>query len=243
MKRILSVALFVALTAASTACAVRVGHSGPEQSAVLAAYEPADATPEAVATLIREAGAQMALLAVRADSAWFRAVARRTGLTLSGPGDAGGVLLGFLGPEPIGDTTLVLVYEAGQFTLHDALYRVGKERALDLLAMHIADASAARPMVHRLLRYLATDVDATSAVMIGVAAETEPAADSVATMLAPAFTDARRCMDGPGDRDAARAQGPHLRLFYGPEARLACDSARPIDALGRPVVAHLVVLR
>lgn len=243
MRRTLIVALLVTLAVAATACAVRMGKSGPAQYAVLAAYEPADATPDTVAARIAEAGAQMALLAVRADSAWFRGVARRTGLTLSGPGDADGVLLGFLGWKPIGDTTLVLDYEAGQFTLHDALYRVGKEGALDLLAMHIVDASAARPMVHRLLRYLATDVDATSAVVIGVAAETEPAADSVAAMLAPAFTDVRRCMDRPGDPSAARTEGPHLRLFYGPEARLGCDSARPVGAPGGPVLAHLVVLR
>ncbi len=243
MRRTLVSVLWLTLAAATSSCAVRMGRSGPVPYTVLGAFEPDGATPEAVATRITAAGAQVALLAVRADSAWFRAVARRTGLTLSGPGDADSVFLGFLAFEPVGDTTIVLDYEGGQFTLHDALYQVGKERALDLLAMHVGDAALARPMVHRLLRYLATDVDATSAVVIGVAAETEAAADSVATMLAPAFTDARRCMDRSEDRAAARSSGPHLRLFYGPEARLGCDSARPLDGPGAPVLAHLVVLR
>ncbi|MEJ2677933.1 MAG: hypothetical protein P8174_02530 [Gemmatimonadota bacterium] len=243
MRRTGGAVLLVIMAAATSACAVRMGHSGPVPYAVLGAYEPADATPDDVAARITAAGAQLALLAVRADSAWFRAVARRTGLTLSGPANADGVFLGFLGSEPIGDTTVVLDYDGGQFTLQDALYRVGKERALDLMALHVATESDARPLVRRLLRYLATDVDATSAVVIGVAAETEAAADSVATMLAPAFTDARRCMDRPEDRAAARSAGPHLRLFYGPEARLGCDAAQPLDAPGAPVLAHLVVLR
>lgn len=243
MRRTLRAAFLVTLATAGAACAVRMGRSGPMPYTVLGAYEPADATPEAVAGRITAAGAQVALLAVRADSAWFRAVARRTGLTLSGPGDADSVYLGFLAYEPVGDTTVVLDYEGGQFALHDALYKVGEERALDLMALHISAASAARPMVHRLLRYLATDVDATSAVVIGVAAETEAAADSVAVMLAPAFTDARRCMEASGERKAARTAGPHLRLFYGPEARLGCDSARPLDAPGAPVLARLVVQR
>jgi hypothetical protein len=242
MRRTLGGALLVTLAVATTACAVRMGRSGPVPYAVLAAYEPADAAPEAVAARITASGAQLTLLAVRADSAWFRAVARRTGLTLSGPGDADSVFLGFLAYEPLGDTTIVLDYDGGRFTLHDALYQVGENRALDLMALRIRDASVARPMVRRLLRYLATDVDATSAVVIGVAADTEAAADSAATMLAPAFTDARRCMDRP-DRDAARMDGSHLRLFYGPEARLGCDAARPLDAPGAPVLAHLVVLR
>lgn len=243
MRRTLGSAFLLTLAVTTAACAVRMGRSGPAQYTVLGAYEPAGATPDAVAERIKATGAQVALLAVRSDSAWFRAVARRTGLTLSGPGDADSVYLGFLAYEPLGDTTVVLDYDNGSFTMHDALYRVGKDRALDLMALHIRDAAVARPMVHRLLRYMATDVDATSAVVIAVAAENEAAADSVATMLAPAFTDARRCMDRSQDRAAARTAGPHLRLFFGPEARLGCDSARPLDAPGAPVLAHLVVLR
>ncbi|HKJ92650.1 MAG TPA: hypothetical protein VJ957_05750 [Longimicrobiales bacterium] len=242
MKWTLRVAVLSSL-AVLAACAVRLGHSGPVPYTVLAAYEPTDATPEGVATGITAANAGVALLAVRADTAWFLGAARRTGLTLSGPGDADGVFLGFLAGEPVGDTTIVLDYETGRFTLHDALYRVGKDRTLDLMAFRIGAGDAARPLVHRLLRYMATDVDATSAVVIGVAAETEAAADSVASMLAPAFTDVRRCMDRPAARDSARTEGPHMRLFYGPEARLGCDSARALAGPRKPVLAHLAVLR
>jgi hypothetical protein len=242
MRRTLRVASLVML-AASAACAVHMGGNGPAPYMVRGAYEPADATPEAVANAITAGGAQVALLAVRADSAWFRSVARRTGLTLSGPGAADSVYLGFLAGDPLGDTTIVLDYDGGQFTLHDALYQVGKTRSLDLMAMHVGTADAARPMVHRLLRYLATDVDATSAVVIGVAAETGAAADSVATMLAPAFTDVRRCMGSVSERDSARTNGPHMRLFYGPEARLGCDAARVLAGGRKPVLADLVVLR
>jgi hypothetical protein len=143
-------------------------------------------------------------------------------MTLSGPGDLGGGMgVGFLGPEALGDTTIELTYSGGAFTVHDALYDVGKERFLDLLAFRVERPDDARPRIAALLEYVATDVMPSSAVLFAVAVPTAAVGDSVARMLSPGYYDALRCESGL----AGSAARDGLRFFYGPEARIYCRSA------------------
>ena len=57
-------------------------------------------------------------------------------------------------------------------------------------------AAAARPAVGALLRYMATDVMNSAAVVLAVATPTPAVADSVRRMLSPAYVDALRCGTG-----------------------------------------------
>ncbi len=223
-------------------CAVRLGGGGPVTVRTVGLYVDVGMTGQGLGGWLLDAGADVALVAAPTDTAWFRTAGDSAALDVSGPGRVGDLYLGFLAMEPLGDTTISLDYEGGTLRLHDALYQVGDERLLDLLAFPITDGARARPMVRSLLRYVATDVGPTAAVVIGVAAENEAAADSVGSMLSPAFTDVRRCME-PDARAAARTDGRHLRLFYGPEARVACSIARLLDGPRKPALAELVLLR
>lgn len=234
------VALLAVAGTLMAGCAVRLGGAKPVGLETVGLYAVDGTSARDVARRLKEAGADVALVVAPTDTAWFRAVADSTGLWLSGPGKAGDLFLGFLAMEPLGDTTHVLDYDGGSVVLQDALYQLPDDRLLDLMAFPVGSGVDARKMVRSLLRYVATDVGATSAVVIAVAAETEAAGDSVAAMLSPAFTDARRCMNEE-DRAAARTAGPHMRLFYGPEVRISCDAARPLNAPRAPVLADLVV--
>ncbi len=235
-------ALPFVLALALAGCAVRLG--GPRTVVLRTTGLYADGGVSAVAAgqWLSAAAIDVALVAAHRDTAWFEEAADSAGLHVSGPGRVDGLYLGFLAMEPLGDTTIALEYDDGNFVLHDALYQVGEDRLLDLLAFSVDDGVPARPLIRSLLRYVATDVGATAAVVIGVAAESEAAGDSVAAMLSPAFTDVRRCM-APEARDTARTVGPNMRLFFGPEARLACQHAEPVEGPGTPALAELVMSR
>lgn len=235
-----AVALVALAGTVMAGCAVRLGGSKPVGLRTVGLYTAEGVSALDAARRLKDAAADVALVVAPADSAWFRTVADSTGLSLSGPGKAGDLFLGFLAMEPLGDTTHVLDYDGGSVVLQDALYQLPDDRLLDLMAFPVGSSVNARKMVRSLLRYVATDVGATAAVVIAVAAETEAAGDSVAAMLSPAFTDARRCMN-EADRSAARTAGPHMRLFYGPEVRISCDAARPLNGPRAPVLADLVV--
>ena len=236
MKRLLSL---MALTGALGACALNLG--GPRDIPVSAAalrLGP-DADANAVAEALRSASVDAALVAGAVDSAWLASVAEATGLTLSGPGAAGDLSLAFLGDEPLGDTTVVLPFTGGSLVVHDALYRPGKERLLDLMIFRLDHAEQARPAITALLEYMATDVSNAAAVVIAVAVPSAAIGDTVRRMLSPAYFDALRCEPGltpPGDRDG-------IRLFYGPEARVYCRSAAVEASVGEGVRAELTIGR
>jgi hypothetical protein len=199
--------------------------------------------PDQVAQYIRQAGANLVLLAAEADSAWFAEVARQSRLTLSGPGDAGGVALAFLAGAPVGDTTVALPLETGgSVVLHDALYRVDKQRYLDLMALRVGSAAEVRPVVQALLKYVATDVMSTAAVVLAIDVPDAATGTALAALLEPAFRDARSCLPG-AERERVAEPGAGMRLFYGPEARLRCESARHVGDGGLPVVAQLIIDR
>ncbi len=221
-------------------CGVRLGGPGPQQYTALAL--PAIDVPAAQAvTQITESGANVVLVANRAEASWFEAVAEGTGLGLSGPGRTGSYSLAFLtNLELLGDTALVLgTPSGGRLHLQDALYKVDENRVLDLMLLEITDGVDLRESVRTLLSYIATDVGADAAVLLGVTAPAPAVRDSVVVLLRAAFGNAWECTD------AGRARSPaprmDVRLFYGPEVRLDCNTARVLDRPGGPIVAEVVV--
>jgi hypothetical protein len=206
---------------------------------VLRADAGTDAATAAAA--LAEARPRVALVAGPADPAWFEAVARAGGLaTVSGPAtvapDRG---LAFLGPEVVGDTTIVLEYEGGTLILQDALYDLGQRRYLDLLAFQVESAAAARPTIAALTDYIATDVMPGAAVIMAVATPDAAVADSVARLLSPAYRGVVHCGAAP-----EAVAGAGIRLFFGPDARIFCRSAHVTRTAGLDRVhADLVVGR
>jgi len=231
--------LMGALLLMVTGCAVRLGGMKPVEYRALA-FSTGSATATEVAGWIREAQANVVLLAAPGDSAWFDEVAQRSSLSLSGPGRAGNLSLAFLATKPIGDTTLVLpLPNGGGLSVHDALYKVDKTRFLDLLALRIEPGTDAREAVRALLAYVATDVMPNAAVVLAIDMPDEATDRSVTSLLSPAFADARTCVD----RDATPTAGTGMRLFYGPEARLSCESAQVLGGARGTLVARLIVAR
>lgn len=199
-----------------------------------------DVAPATMAEALLAADPDAALVTGPVDSTWLAAVAELTGYTLSGPAVVGGGAMGFLGDEPVGDTTVVLGYEGGDLTVHDALYQLSDERYLDLMTFRLADEANARPAIRALLEYMATDVMNKAAVVMAVEVPSTAAGDSVGRMLSPAYFDVLRCDPGM----AAPSQRRGIRLFYGPEARVYCRSAvLETDAVGEWVRADLTLGR
>lgn len=238
MKR-LSLSL-LALTLFMAGCAV--GMRGVKSIPVTAvALRPApDVGPEAVGAALVESEADVAFVTGAVDSAWLASVAGIAELTVSGPAVVGDVRLAFLGGEPVGDTTIVLSHDQGALTVHDALYEVDDDRYLDLLVFRVDDVATARPAIAALLRYMATDVMNSAAVVMAVEVGSAAAGDSVGRFLSPAYFDALRCEPGL----ATPSERAGIRLFYGPEARVYCRAAA-VDgrAIGDWVRADLVLGR
>ena len=236
MSRIVAIIGVIALTG----CAVRLGGPKPLEYRTLAFSVAPQSGAEEVAGWIRQADANLVLLAAAADSAWFGEVARQSKLNLSGPGSAGTISYGFLAGEPVGDTTLVLPLEGGgEITLHDALYKVDDRRYLDLLAVRVPENVPPRAAVTELLEYIATDVMQESAVVLALDTPDSATGDAMATLLRPAFRDARACLP---DADNGAASAPGMRLFFGPATKLTCEGARPLG-VGGPLVARLILRR
>ena len=219
MKR-LSLSL-LALTLVLTACAV--GRRGPKDIPLTtAAVGPtADAAAAAVGAALTRAEVDAALINGPVDSTWLATVAEIAGLTVSGPATVGEATMAFLAGEPVGDTTVVLSYQGGALTVLDALYEVEEERYLDLLTFRIGDAASARPAIRALLRYMATDVMNSAAVVMAVSVPSAAVGDSVGRFLSPAYFDALRCE--PGLAPPSAREG--IRLFYGPESRAYCRAS------------------
>ncbi|MBI4544066.1 MAG: hypothetical protein HY703_02595 [Gemmatimonadetes bacterium] len=222
-------------------CAVRLGGPGPVEYATLALDAGKGAPASAVAGQIRAAEARLVLLAATADSTWFAQVADQVGLELSGPGAAGSVSLAFLAGTPVGDTTIWLtVAPERRLAVHDALYRVDKSRFLDLLAVRVDSAADVRAAMRALLSYVATDVMNEAAVVLAVQLADPAAGDSVAALLRPPFEDVAACA---GEQERAAASRAGMRLFYGPQLRVRCQTARLLSGERGSVLARLIVQR
>ena len=233
--------LLGALALILAGCAVRLGGPGPVEYRTVALSTAAGVEPADLAALITRARANVVLLAAEADREWFDEVARRSRLSLSGPGGAGPVSLGFLAGEAVGDTTVALRLPDGdEVVLHDALYQVDRRRYLDLMALRIASSSQTREAVKALLGYIATDVMSHAAVVLAIDVPDPATGDSVAALLSPIFRDVRSCL-GTNAEDAPA--GPGMRMFYGPETRMRCEEASPLADGSSPVVARFIIER
>lgn len=244
MNRYTRTAALLSLIAISvSACALRLGGPSPEEYDVATMFEPMDAEAAAVADRIREAGAEIVLLAAeRQDSAWFAYVAHTAGLQLSGPGTTTGRGYAFMTSpalEILGDTSLVLpVAGGGGVHMHDALYRIDDSRTIDLMLVRLEgpDLIAA---LDTLLGYIATDVPADAALILALDGPRPAAADSVAREIRATIADASECREA----DTAAAAQPAVRLLYGPSARIRCQSARNLGGATTGIVARLEVGR
>lgn len=241
MNRLIRAALpLLVLSAALSACAVRLGGGGPQQYSAVALQAAAGASAEQVGDRLRTAGADVVLLSADGDSAWFAGVAASSGLELSGPGRTSDRGLGFLtNLEVLGDTSMVLGVEGGGAVhMHDALYRVSGERYLNLMLVHF-DAPDLRAAVRTLLLYVANDVMANAAVLLAIDGATPAVADSAAVLMRAHYTPAVECADDAGEVAATGS----LRLLYGPVARLTCRSARLLPGSPAGIHAEVVVER
>lgn len=243
MKRLRSwtIPTLTAMAVALTACAVNVGGGKEIPFVAMGLRVDAGTNAEAVAASLNAAEADVAIVTgAIPDSTWLADVGAPRGLTVSGPAESGDLGMGFLAGKPVGDTTVVLSYDAGELTLHDALYAPEEGRLLDLMVFRLDDPATVRPAIGALLRYMATDVDNSATVLIGVAVPSAAVGDSVARMLSPAYFDALRCEPGL----AAPSERAGIRLFYGPEARVYCeDAGTESPGIGDVIRARLVMGR
>lgn len=240
MKRVRPVLGTLVVILLLSACATGLGGPRALDMPTLVVRADPGAAPSDVAGAIEAAGARATFLTSTADADWFEAVAAASGLHLSGPAAMGDLRMGFLGPEPVGDTTHQLAYDGGTLTIQDALYEIRENRLLDLIAFRIPDAVGARPAISSLLSYVATDVDNAAALVMAVAVPSGAVGDSVTRMLAPAYFDARECDGGA----ALAGEGEEIRLYYGPAARMYCTGTRVEDpAIGTWLRADLVMGR
>ena len=223
-------------------CSVNLGGPSPEEYEAIAVSAAPGATADEVAETLRSAGAAIALVTAPQDSAWFARVAEVSGLALSGPGQTEAPAKGFFtNLEILGDTSIVLGLGDGtRMHMHDALYQVGENRLIDLMLVGLNAQSDVRDAARTLLSYIATDVGANAAIIIGVQAPTAQVGDSLATLLRAAYSTAWECV---GNENGERAPAGSLRLFYGPSARLRCMSARVVETNGHAIAAQLLVGR
>lgn len=213
-------------------CAAGMGGPSDLDMPTAAIHAGPEANPADVAAAVRASGARATFIAAPQDSSWFAALAGATDLHLSGPAPTGDLRMAFLAPEPLGDTTHTLDYEDGSLTIQDALYEIRDERFLDLIAFQIDEETPVGDAVAALLAYVATDVDNVAAVVMAAAVPDAETGDRVARMLGPAYFDAFRC-----DGAAAAPTGSHIRLFYGPSARMFCEGVR-IETLAAGDLIH-----
>jgi hypothetical protein len=232
-----------ALAVVVAACSVRLGGAKPEGYHTVAVEAGSSQSAADIARLTKEAGANIMLLTAERDSAWFAEVARESGLALSGPGTTERLAKAFYtNLKVLGDTSIVLgVADGSRMHMHDALYEISEGRHVDLMLVGVSARSDLREAVRLLLGYIATDVEPNAAIIMAITGPTPQAADSIATLLRAAYTNALECVPPNGGPPAAMGT---LRLFYGPSARVQCREARPLTQnVDGGILANLVVSR
>jgi hypothetical protein len=241
MNRTVRTALSLLLVAILvSACAVRLGGGSPQNYTAAVLQVNTGAAAAETGQRLRAAGTDVALISADRDSAWFASVAEGAGLQLSGPGRIDGRAFGFLSRlELVGDTTLSLeVPGGGSVHMHDALYRVDRDRYLDLMLVRF-DAPDLRAAVRALLLYAATDVMPNAAVLLAIDAPTPALADSATVLLRPYYPPTTECRNAPADL----GQTGSIRLLYGPIARITCRTARRLPDTPAGLVAEVTVQR
>lgn len=231
LKRAFATAVIV-MTA--TACATLGGPSPVEYTAV--ALDAGDATPAQLAAQLQETGADVALVRAAREDAWFAQLATASGLELSGPARRQDVALGFLSSlELLGDTTIAVPLEGDDMLMQDALYQVADERYLDMMFVRVPDGADLPVAARALYQYIATDVMADAALVLGVSTGTPAEAREMERLLRAAFAYATECggIDG--------AEQSTYRVFFGPVARVRCVEARRLAGAGSPIVVRISV--
>lgn len=235
-RRVISIALF----ALSAGCATPLGHPKPMPEDILAMRVADTTTAQQFGALLKQHNVSAAILSSAHDSAWYAQVAATTAMKMTRPAHVGANTFAFLGPQALGDTTLTLkVQGGGDIRLHDALYRIDKNRRLDLMAVHIDPGANLLESVHALLAYVSTDVMANAAVVFAIEPPTPALGDSVSILMRAAFTDAWECTkDG---KTGSRNTELPMRMFYGPNMHISCDSAERLSDGGTGMLGHFVL--
>jgi len=229
------------LIVVAAGCAGTLGSSKPITQDALALRLTDDATPDQVANTLKQHGVDVAILSSTRDSAWYAAVATAAGMKMTRVGRTGAGTFAFLGPQALGDTTLTLkVPTGGEVRLHDALYRLDKQRRLDLIAARIAPDANWRESMTTLLRYIASpDVLPDAVIVLAVDPPSPAVGDSISVLINPYLADAWECTR-EGKTGTRNTQLP-IRLFYGPSMRVSCDGAERLNDSGGAILAHLVL--
>lgn len=222
-----------------TACAVRLGGSGPVEYSTLAVDFSSTTTPEQAAAMIRQNNARLVLMSTPRDTGWVSAVASASGLTSTRPGTLTVWVVSPTGFQARkASVVLSTVPGGGRIRLHDALYEIEKNRHIDLMTVVFDPNTNVREGVRALLGYIATDVSSNVPVVLAVYSPNNAVSDSVAAVTRAAWADAAECSAKSSADGASRNMV--MRLFYFPAARIRCLDARMIDAPGAPVAARLV---
>ena len=235
--RLLVVSLLIG---AAAGCGVHLSGPPPVPQDAMALRVAPDATAEQVATLLTQQGAEIAILASTHDSTWYADVAKRANLKSTRTANTGTTTFAFLGAQALGDTTLSLkVKGGGELKVHDALYRIDKQRRLDLMAIKMDQQSDLREAVRSLLDYISTDINSTAAVVFAIEPPTPALGDSISFLIRAAFSDVWECTEA--GKKTPRTTDLPLRMFYGPSMHIKCDGAQTITSQGNGLLAHVVV--
>jgi hypothetical protein len=225
-----------------TACATGVGSRKPIDQDALVLRLADNATPDQVANILKQRGVDVAILASTRDSAWYASAAGAAGMKMTRVGRTGTGTFAFLGPQAVGDTTLSLkVSGGGEVRLHDALYRIDKQRRLDLIAARIAPEANWRESMNALLRYIAgPDVLPNAVIVLAIDPPSPAVGDSISVHINPYLSDAWECTR-EGKKGTRNTELP-VRLFYGPSMRVSCAGAERFnESSGAAILAHLAL--
>ena len=230
MKRgIISVVL---VSLAATACAT-LGTRDPIQSDAIALKVGRNTSAADFGNRLKQGGYEFALVSADQDSAWLAAAAGSAGLQITRPGRVGNATYTFFGPKAVGDTTHnVAVQGGGQVRLHDALYRLDKNRMVDLILARFDSVTDISRATRALMSYVGSDVSNSAALLLAIEAPTPQAGDSIARSLRAYLSETRECAGGDN-----AATGSSIRLFYGPATRIRCERAQVLAESGGPVSA------
>ena len=209
---------------------------GPDERDALAWQVPAGTSAEQVGARVQQGGYEFAMIAARQDSAWLATAATRAGLQMTRPGRVGNSYYTFFGPKAVGDTTHTIeVPGGGRIRLHDALYRIDKNRLFDVILARFDSVNSLNNGVRALLGYVGSDVSGTAGLLLGIEMANPQVGDSIAVLMRAYLTDARECAS------RAPATTPAIRVFYGPRARLTCRSAEVLNEAGGPISAQFAL--
>ena len=230
-------AVLILVAAVMTGCAGGLGGSDPLERDVLALRVPATTTSDQLGARLQQGGYEFAMVVAPFDSAWLAAAATRAGLQMTRPGRIGDANYVFFGPKAVGDTIhTVNVKTGGRVRMHDALFQIDKEHAVDLILARFDSVTDIREGVRALLAYVASDVSGNAALLLGVEAPTVQLGDTVSVLIRALYTDTRECKSATGNGTQAS-----IRLFYGPPARVRCDRSEFLNEAGAPISAHFVL--